>query len=909
MDLLNLAAKITLDDSSYTKGIKNAETMGQQLAGKMSAMTVAVGNVMADVMRKSVSAISGIVTGAIDSYADYQQLIGGVETLFKTSADKVANYAKQSFKNTGLSANEYMETVTSFSASLLQGLNGNTEAAADIANTAIQDMADNANKMGTDIGSIQAAYMGFAKQNYTMLDNLKLGYGGTASEMIRLVNDSGILEEEITSLDGITFDQLVAAIHQIQTEMDITGTTAKEAASTISGSKASLKAAWQDMLSAVGGEGDQARMDEAMENFKTSFTTYMENFIPTLVTTISNSGSLVTAIAESISSLPTDLLSKIGTEGLSAGAEMIGGVGKIAGWLIDSLVNMFENISIDSSKVTEFGTAIGTFIGDTLSRIAVDLPTIVDGMFTFGVSLASGIMKGIWSGLFGDDANGELEKIQTELESKISSVEISSTRAEGILNYMQGLIDKYGEAAKDTEDWARAEDDLEGVLGGSKATFEQYGNDIQGAVTHLQAMNEQLRKIAIEQAFEEKRVSQYKLLGEYEAALSEAQYQAGSAQSTMNSLEARRVATAVAYAQELLTNGYLEEGSSEWYTAKQTVENPEYAGTGLDVLASKIADMYEDMGMKESEWIWNKDEFDNVISPETLEDIDNEYARQKQALEDANKAVEEAKEGISKTNDAIALTEASMANLKQELDAAAWAAGIAASALSSVGGSGDGSSGFVDGGGTGRNVGRNISFAMPRAVGLDFAPYNGFKTELHRGDCVEIGTSEDVVPKPEWLEYAKTYKARRRLHDLLKDRNMPDYKICPKCKPLPGEEVIGFKGADGVITVHSRHCPEAIKLASENGNSLVSVAFDPVPDRLYPVRIRIVAIDRYHLLRDIIDCFVERQHLSMNKLLTHTEDEIVECIIDFPVHSVDELHLTMESISEINGVDEVQRVI
>ena len=209
----------------------------------------------------------------------------------------------------------------------------------------------------------------------------------------------------------------------------------------------------------------------------------------------------------------------------------------------------------------------------------------------------------------------------------------------------------------------------------------------------------------------------------------------------------------------------------------------------------------------------------------------------------------------------------------------------------------------------------DFAFEVHSEIGehAKYARINGalspIKTELHRGDCVEIGTSEDVVPKPEWLEYAKTYKARRRLHDLLKDRNMPDYNICPKCKPLPGEEVIGFKGADGVITVHSRHCPEAIKLASENGNSLVSVAFDPVPDRLYPVRIRIVAIDRYHLLRDIIDCFVERQHLSMNKLLTHTEDEIVECIIDFPVHSVDELHLTMESISEINGVDEVQRVI
>ena len=209
----------------------------------------------------------------------------------------------------------------------------------------------------------------------------------------------------------------------------------------------------------------------------------------------------------------------------------------------------------------------------------------------------------------------------------------------------------------------------------------------------------------------------------------------------------------------------------------------------------------------------------------------------------------------------------------------------------------------------------DFAFEVHSEIGehAKYARINGalspIKTELHRGDCVEIGTSEDVVPKPEWLDYAKTYKARRRLHDILRNSPAPAYKICGKCNPLPGEEVIGFKDADGVVTVHSRHCPEAIKLASENGNSLVSVDFEPDSAYMYPVRIRIIAIDRYHLLRDIIDCFVERQHLSMNKLSTHTEDEIVECLIDFPVHSVDELHLTMESISAIKGVDEVQRII
>lgn len=208
----------------------------------------------------------------------------------------------------------------------------------------------------------------------------------------------------------------------------------------------------------------------------------------------------------------------------------------------------------------------------------------------------------------------------------------------------------------------------------------------------------------------------------------------------------------------------------------------------------------------------------------------------------------------------------------------------------------------------------DFAFEVHTEIGehAKFARINGalspIKTELRRGDCVEIGTSEDVVPKPEWMKYAKTYKARRHLRDLLRNYGEGDMKLCPECSPLPGEEVIGFKDAEGEITVHSRHCPVAIKLASENGSSIVSVDFEHRDNKMYPVRIRIVAVDRYHLLRDIIDCFVEHQHLSMNKLTSSLEDEIVECIIDFNVHSVDELRLTIDSISAIPGVDEVQRV-
>ncbi len=194
-----------------------------------------------------------------------------------------------------------------------------------------------------------------------------------------------------------------------------------------------------------------------------------------------------------------------------------------------------------------------------------------------------------------------------------------------------------------------------------------------------------------------------------------------------------------------------------------------------------------------------------------------------------------------------------------------------------------------------------------------FARVNGklcpLRTELHRGDCVEIGTSAEVTPKTEWLDFAKTFKARRRLLELLKHQGGPAFKRCPVCNPLPGDDVIGFEDPDGQMTLHNRHCPEAIKLASENGDSIVSASFAEDPEHTYPVRIKITAIDRYHLLRDIIDCFVEERHLSMDKIGTVTQDQIVDCLIDFQVHSADELYDTMKSISAIHGVDEVQRIL
>ena len=196
--------------------------------------------------------MADVTKSAVGYYAEYEQLVGGVETLFKDSSGKLIGYAEKAYKTAGMSSNQYMDTATSFAASLIQGLGGDTAKAVELTNLAITDMSDNANKMGTDIGSIQDAYQGFAKQNYTMLDNLKLGYGGTQSEMIRLINDSGVLGEKIESLDNVTFDQMIEAIHKIQDNLGITGTTALEAGTTISGSWSSVQALFENILTKVG---------------------------------------------------------------------------------------------------------------------------------------------------------------------------------------------------------------------------------------------------------------------------------------------------------------------------------------------------------------------------------------------------------------------------------------------------------------------------------------------------------------------------------------------------------------------------------------------------------------------------------------------------------------------------------
>lgn len=310
------------------------------------------------------TAIGFVVKNAIESYSEYEQLVGGVETLFKDSAGTVMQYAENAYQTAGLSANEYMDTVTSFSASLLQSLGGDTAQAAEMANLAVTDMSDNANKMGTDMTMIQNAYQGFAKQNYTMLDNLELGYGGTKEEMQRLIDDANELnatQGKLTNYSIDSFADIVSAIHDVQTEMGITGTTAKEAATTIQGSISSAKAAWENWLTALG-DGN-ADIEAETKKLMDAIGVAASNLLPVFEQVLSSLGqALSTKLPELLSqavSFVVSHLPDILSLGLQLVLALIDGLGQgfstllgmMGDWLQSSIVEPIKN-KFEEAKTT-----------------------------------------------------------------------------------------------------------------------------------------------------------------------------------------------------------------------------------------------------------------------------------------------------------------------------------------------------------------------------------------------------------------------------------------------------------------------------------------------------------------------------------------------------------------------------
>ena len=308
--------------------------LSRTVVGTLGGLAKVVAGVTATITAAFGAVAVAITKQAVDAYADYEQLIGGVETLFRDSADKVVEYAEDAFYTVGISANEYMETVTSFSASLISALAGDTAKAAAVADMALTDMADNANKMGTPLESIKNAYQGFAKQNYTMLDNLKLGYGGTKTEMERLLADARKLTGIEYNINNLA--DVYNAIHAIQVEMGIAGTTAKEAEKTITGSANMTKAAWKNVLVAISGGGE---IDKAINNLVYSVSKYFDNIVPVVGRSLAGVGELIEKIAPQLVETVAAALIKAIPSLLNAVYQMIVG---LANGIYEGIVALFS---------------------------------------------------------------------------------------------------------------------------------------------------------------------------------------------------------------------------------------------------------------------------------------------------------------------------------------------------------------------------------------------------------------------------------------------------------------------------------------------------------------------------------------------------------------------------------------
>lgn len=387
MDVFDLFAKISLDSSEYEKGLKNAKSSASGLTGLFgkvgsAASTVGKGifNVATNVAKVSVAAttagaaaVSALTTLAINSYADYEQLVGGVETLYKDSAAKVQQYAADAYKTSGMTANEYMTTATSYAAALVSSLGGDTEQAAELSNMAVSDMADNWNKFGSSADSVQDAYNGFAKGQFQLLDNLKLGYGGTKEEMERLLDDANKLnaaQGKYTDYSIDSFSDIILAIHDIQTEYDITGTTAKEASTTISGSLSAAKAAWANLVTGVA--DDNANFEQLISNFVDSATTAASNIIPRIEVALNGAAKLIESLVPPIM------------------AELPGLIETVLPQLAQSAVNIVQTlvteISANAAQLIDSAIQIITVLGNGIYQM---LPTVAQSALQIVLTLVS----------------------------------------------------------------------------------------------------------------------------------------------------------------------------------------------------------------------------------------------------------------------------------------------------------------------------------------------------------------------------------------------------------------------------------------------------------------------------------------------------------------------------------------
>lgn len=372
MDVFDLQAKISLNTKEYEKNLGDAKSKFSGFADGLKSAAGAIGDVLAGIGKTAVAgigaagtALTALTKQSLSAVGSYEQLVGGVDTLFKDASQKVQDYANQAYLTAGLSANEYMETTIQFSASLIQGLKGDTEQAAEIANTAITDMADNVNKMGTTMEAVQNAYRGLSRQNFMMLDNLALGYQGTASEMARLINDSKVMGDTFVAtadnVKEISFDKYIEAIHKIQQEMGITGTTSEEAAKTITGSVASMKAAWQNFLT---GTGSAKQFTEVLTTSFGNIKKNLKDIIPRLTTGITE---LVDLLAPEIPPIIEEFLPVI----IDGSSKLLTGLAKRMPELLTAMLPSLAEGVVDVS------TALVSVMPELITSVKQTIPIIV----------------------------------------------------------------------------------------------------------------------------------------------------------------------------------------------------------------------------------------------------------------------------------------------------------------------------------------------------------------------------------------------------------------------------------------------------------------------------------------------------------------------------------------------------
>ena len=435
--------------------MKNTSVVSQFGSALKSGLAVAA-KAAAAATAAAAGAVIALTKSAVENYGKYEQLVGGVETLFKDSAGTVEEYAKNAYQTAGLSANEYMETVTSFSASLLQSMGNDTEAAAKKADRAITDMSDNANKMGTDMQSIQNAYQGFAKQNYTMLDNLKLGYGGTKEEMQRLIDDANALNAAQGNYTNYTIESyadIVDAIHTVQTEMGITGTTALEASTTIEGSIGAMKAAYANFVTGLG--NDNADISELSSQLIQSVGTVAENVLPVVETVLKNIAEAVQRdgpeMIEKFVSYAIEKLPEVISLGLKMVISLVKGIAQNIPQLVTSVLNMMATIvkTIWESlpDIIEVGKnivrglwegikAMASWIGEKVSGFVGGLVDGVKGVL--GIHSPSRVFAGIGQNM----ALGLGQGFEKQMQSVTAGIQdaIPTPTVDTVYNAAAGLV-------------------------------------------------------------------------------------------------------------------------------------------------------------------------------------------------------------------------------------------------------------------------------------------------------------------------------------------------------------------------------------------------------------------------------------------------------------------------------------